>query len=620
MDFQQRKRERRTDRWLGALALEEYAGRACAELSKGNQQKVQLASAALHEPELLVLDEPFSGLDPVNAEIIARTLETLAAAGTSLVLSSHQMFALEQACRAFCIVGAGMVRASGTLSELRSAFPTRTVRVAPASDAVRTVFARYGAAQPVLDSDGALLYELPATTRFADVLRDAAAAAPIETFERRDPSLEAIYRRALGGTGGGVKGALAELGTVFVTELARRVRSRLFWIATCGGIAAVALLIEAPAIFVAAGRSSGSDIVLAGTPALRARAGTLLDAKKNFRVVAGVDSLPARVTPAYLKTHGNAGAAVALGLRSGRLRLDAYPQDLSSFDAAQLGDDLAPLAIAVQTGQSPASVADAAKIVHAVHPIDRKFADSRSAGVAHGIAFGLIFMLYLAIILASQGVMSSVAEEKTSRIAEILIATIAPWNLLAGKVLAAAAVAIVQVGLWLVTAFLLLPQAAASLTPTTGAVTPADAGSLSLAVGPDEIVAFFAFFVLGYLQYASIYAAAASLISRTEDLGSVTTPIILPVVGAFFIAQYALAAPNATLVVVTSFVPFFSPFVMFTRLAISDVPWWQTALAAGLDAATVVLAFWAAGKIYRVGMLLYGRLPSPKQIVAALRA
>jgi ABC-2 type transport system permease protein len=116
-----------------------------------------------------------------------------------------------------------------------------------------------------------------------------------------------------------------------------------------------------------------------------------------------------------------------------------------------------------------------------------------------------------------------------------------------------------------------------------------------------------------------VYAAAASLISRTEDLGSVTTPVILPVVGAFFVAQYALVEPNAPIVIACSFVPFLSPFVMFTRIAISVVPWWQALLALGLDALTVAVCFVAAGRIYRVGMLLYGKLPSPRQILAALR-
>ena len=235
----------------------------------------------------------------------------------------------------------------------------------------------------------------------------------------------------------------------------------------------------------------------------------------------------------------------------------------------------------------------------------------------------MIFILYLAIIIASQSVMSAVAEEKTSRIAEILVATIAPMNLLAGKVLAAAAIAIVQVGCWLATAAVLVPFAATSpvfASAAVGTVPNAASGPASYGIDPSLAAAFAAFFILGYLEYATVYAAAASLVSRTEDLGSVTTPVILPVVGAFFVAQYALVEPNAPVVIACSFIPFLSPFVMFTRIAIAVVPWWEPLLAFGINAVTVVACFWLAGRVYRVGMLLYGKLPTPKQILAALRA
>jgi len=191
----------RAQSWMTTLDIERYAKRACGELSKGNQQKVQLASAAIHDPELLVLDEPFSGLDPVNAETLLGSIAALAAAGTTIVLSSHQMFQIEAACDTFCIVGAGTVRAAGTLRELRGAFPTRTVRVAPDEPAIRDVFARAGAAAPQRSSEGALAYDLPATTDFGALLRAAVAAGAVESFERQEPSLNAIYVRALEGRG-----------------------------------------------------------------------------------------------------------------------------------------------------------------------------------------------------------------------------------------------------------------------------------------------------------------------------------------------------------------------------------------------------------------------------------
>jgi len=197
--------------------------------------------------------------------------------------------------------------------------------------------------------------------------------------------------------------------------------------------------------------------------------------------------------------------------------------------------------------------------------------------------------------------------------------------LLYGKTLAATAIALVQIGLWIATGAALLPNAAAQLAAAgsgnaSGSAAATPEASALLSVDPGLLVAFLAFFVLGYLQYAAIYAAAASLVSRTEELGSVTTPIILPVLGAFFVAQYALVTPDAPVVIVCSFVPFLSPFVAFTRLAITEVPVWQVVLEIAVNVVTVVSCFWAAGKIYRVGMLLYGKLPSPRQVFAALRS
>jgi len=176
---------------------------------------------------------------------------------------------------------------------------------------------------------------------------------------------------------------------------------------------------------------------------------------------------------------------------------------------------------------------------------------------------------------------------------------------------------LLQIAVWLATAMMLFPRAAASMLSSTAA---SGASPQGFPVSAGVLAAFSAFFIIGFLQYATIYAAAASLVSRTEDLGSVATPVILPVVAAFLIAQYAVVSPNAPVSTVVSFVPFLSPFVMFTRLAVSSVPAWQIAVSIAINAATAIVCFVVAGKIYRVGLLLYGRLPSVRQIVAALRA
>jgi ABC-2 type transport system ATP-binding protein len=154
----------------------------------------------VHAPQLLVLDEPFSGLDPVNAEVLLTVLNEMKANGTTLVLSSHQMWQLEDLCTNFCIIAGGANRAVGTLPELRSQWPTRVVRVCPASDSVRNLLEAVAGARALDRVNGAIDYQVPAATDFAALLRSLVDAAPVTKFEALEPSLQEIYLRAVGET------------------------------------------------------------------------------------------------------------------------------------------------------------------------------------------------------------------------------------------------------------------------------------------------------------------------------------------------------------------------------------------------------------------------------------
>jgi len=188
----------RAQAWIARLGLDELADRPCAELSKGNQQKVQIACAALHEPDLLILDEPFSGLDPVNARTLLDALRALQRVGTSLILSSHQMWQIENLCESFCIIADGAVRARGSLAELRAAWPTRLIEVEPSSAGLRAVLDALPGARPAETANGALTYEIPADADAGALLRRLVAAGEVTRFERVEPTLEEIYRRAIG--------------------------------------------------------------------------------------------------------------------------------------------------------------------------------------------------------------------------------------------------------------------------------------------------------------------------------------------------------------------------------------------------------------------------------------
>ena len=188
----------RADAWLQSLEIDEYAQRPTSELSKGNQQKVQVACAAVHDPELLILDEPFSGLDPINADILLANLRALQARGTTLVLSSHQLWQIESLCTEFCIIAKGGNRANGTLTELRRGWPTRVVRVEPKSAALQAVLAATDGAHERATANGSLLFDVPADLALPELLRRLVGAADVTAFERMEPSLQDIYLRAIG--------------------------------------------------------------------------------------------------------------------------------------------------------------------------------------------------------------------------------------------------------------------------------------------------------------------------------------------------------------------------------------------------------------------------------------
>ncbi len=189
---------RRADRWIDRLELGAYTKRPCSELSKGNQQKVQVACAALHEPEFIILDEPFSGLDPVNADMLLTVLRELQSRGATLVLSSHQMWQIEHLCDRFCIIAAGEVRAAGSLAALRAVYPTRTIEVEPATPDLAAVLAAEPGAVTRHAPNGMLAYEMPAGTALAPLLRRLVVAGDVVRFEQREPSLNDIYLAATG--------------------------------------------------------------------------------------------------------------------------------------------------------------------------------------------------------------------------------------------------------------------------------------------------------------------------------------------------------------------------------------------------------------------------------------
>jgi ABC-2 type transport system ATP-binding protein len=185
------------DRWLDRLGLSDRGEAKVEELSHGNQQRAQLAVALAHEPELLVLDEPFSGLDPIAAETMAVILAEIAGAGAAVVFSSHQLDMVEDLCRDVVIINAGNVVAAGDVQELRAAMPHRYLEVATGSTDLSWVD-RLPGARPIEKTPDRirLLIEDP-NIDIAALAEVVQQAGPVREFVFAPPSLSEVFREAV---------------------------------------------------------------------------------------------------------------------------------------------------------------------------------------------------------------------------------------------------------------------------------------------------------------------------------------------------------------------------------------------------------------------------------------
>ena len=406
-----------------------------------------------------------------------------------------------------------------------------------------------------------------------------------------------------------------DIWTVFSAEFIRRGRSRPFFVVSLLGVFFVVLATILPSLITHGMPASVKRAVVIADGNLGARASALL--RPDFSIVATL----ANATPSVaLLREYNASTVFLLHARSGELAVTAFAKDPRSISALMIRRDLLSLQLERVTTLSAKQIANAVQMPVAIRAIDSKFASSDEEEAGHGVVLMLLVFLYLAIVLNSQLVMSSVAEEKTSRIAELLIASINPSVLLSGKILAGTALALLQMVLWL--GFGLFFGSFAAHISGAAATQPSIVLSALIAgnfLAPLTICAFLAFFLIGLLQITTLLAGVGSMITRTEDIGSMALPMLLPTMIAFFMGTVAIRTPEASWAVAASFVPIISPFVMFARLGVGLVPAWQIALSICLNLVVLLAIVWASGRIYRVGMLFYGRSPSLGQIWKALR-
>jgi ABC-2 type transport system permease protein len=251
---------------------------------------------------------------------------------------------------------------------------------------------------------------------------------------------------------------------------------------------------------------------------------------------------------------------------------------------------------------------------------------SRQANLMFAVA--VAFLLYMSMILYGQLVMRGVLEEKSTRVAEVVVSSVSPETLLAGKVIGVGAVGLTQQLIWVIATVYLgsfVAPILARMAPSTGRATADAPGAAALGAMsmPDIHVAslllILVFFILGYGVYSSLYAAVGATVNSEQEAQQALAPILVLIVASALFIQPVMLNPTSTLARVASMIPFSAPIIMPLRMSLVPVPPWEMAVAVvGLMIAFVAV-IWVAARIYKVGLLMYGKRPTFRELARWVR-
>lgn len=265
-------------------------------------------------------------------------------------------------------------------------------------------------------------------------------------------------------------------------------------------------------------------------------------------------------------------------------------------------------------------IADVQKPIHAITMQRDSDGSTKitNADIATAAGFLFTFLIYMFVMSYGAMVMQSVMEEKTNRIVELMVSAVSPFQLMLGKIVGIALVGLTQLAVWVLMLTAILTAAGQMFgTGGTGEATIMLSALMNLPFFEITLL-FILFFIGGYLLYASLFAAIGASINAQEDAQQFMTPMIVIMVFAMYAGLYSAENTNGPLAFWSSMFPLTSPIVMMVRIP-HGVPLWQELLSLGLLFGTCLACVWVSGKIYRIGILLYGKKPNLKEMVKWIR-
>ncbi len=423
----------------------------------------------------------------------------------------------------------------------------------------------------------------------------------------------------------------SKIWTVLKSEFSRRVRSKWFIIMTLAGPVFLIGLMVVPGFvgYLASESRARTIAVLDQTNVLT---GDLVDVStERIRFVPGDAGAGAVrtaleegeidgyvVLPASLLQ--GEGRATYYSVEGGGLTLEMELQNVldSVLDEYRLEGTTAPPEVVELLRSKPE--------VRLVKITDEgEQADATAASSLLGVVMG--FFMYGAMFIYGAYVMHGVMEEKQSRVLEIIVSSVRPFELLMGKVLGIGAMGLLQMAAWAAILMVITMSAGGIISLF---LDPADF-DLASGAGQEELLAaadfalptldpalfvwFLLFFFGGYLLYASLFAAVGSTVEHQQDAQGLMLPLTVLIIIPILFITVVVESPNSTVSVVLSLVPFFSPILMIVRVAVTAVPFWQVLASFLLLCGAFVGAVWVSSRIYRVGILMYGKRPTLRDLI-----
>ncbi|HET6632564.1 MAG TPA: ABC transporter permease [Rhodanobacteraceae bacterium] len=305
-------------------------------------------------------------------------------------------------------------------------------------------------------------------------------------------------------------------------------------------------------------------------------------------------------------------------------RITYYGRNVGSMESmAHLRSSLSQVLATARLGQSGVDPALVMRSMEPAHLKTSKVTDGKITGQSGAasflIAYIMGFILYLAIIIYGQQTMTSVIEEKTSRIMEVLASSLTPFQMLLGKVLGVGSAGLAQMLIWGGSIFVLTSQREA-IAKALGISAAAMQNLPIPTMSGGLLVVFLVYFALGFLLYGALYAAVGAICNTIQETQQYATFVTILIAVGFISVFSLIKDPSGSLGVTMSFIPFFSPFTMPVRWSLASVPTLQLAASLLLIVVALLACVWLAARIYRTGILMYGKKPSFGELWRWVRA